>query len=137
MSFSFCGTGRPICAAFSSIETPSLALYVVSDKDGFYLSVAGDAWNRTIETVKFYLALQRAGLPVYIHEAESLAARLDETEKIGIVPDGVMPAYCQSWFPKEHIIDYMNLPTEKTAELLPFCVWQPVTQVRLLKTEPK
>lgn len=114
-----------------------VALYVVSDKDGFYLSVAGDAWNRTIETVKLYLALQRAGLPVYIHEAESLAARLDETEKIGIVPDGVMPAYCQSWFPNEHIIDYMNLPTEETAELLPFCVWQPVTQVRLLTDESK
>lgn len=114
-----------------------VSLYVVSDKDGFYLSVAGDAWSRTIETVKFYLALRKAELPVFIHEAESLAARLDETEKIGIVPDGVMPAYCQSWFPKEHIIDYMNLPTEKATELLPFCVWQPVTQVQLLAKDSK
>jgi hypothetical protein len=26
------------------------------------------------------------------------------------VPEGVLPAYCGSWFPNEHIIDFMNLP---------------------------
>ena len=98
------------------------------------------AWNRTIETVKFYLALTRAGIPVYLIEAHTLADRLAEKEWIGIVPDGVMPAYCESWFPNEHIIDYMNLPYDDREKFLPFCVWydeEPIKLVTEKEAEPK
>ena len=84
----------------------------MEDARGYFLYLAGAAWNRTIETVKFYLALTRANIPVYLAE-----------EKIGIVPEGVLPAYCGSWFPNEHIIDYMNLPSEDREKFLPFCTW--------------
>lgn len=109
-----------------------VSLYVHEDEDGYTLTVAGDAWTRTIESVKFYLALHRAGLPVYMMEAAALADRLTEKEKIGIVPEGVMPAYCHSYFPNEHIIDFMNLPDENRAELLQHCVWQKEPAVSLL-----
>ena len=109
-----------------------VSLYVHEDEDGYTLTVAGDAWTRTIESVKFYLALHRAGLPVYMMEAAALADRLTEKEKIGIVPEGVMPAYCHSYFPNEHIIDFMNLPDENREELLPHCVWQKEPVVSLL-----
>ena len=109
-----------------------VSLYVHEDEDGYTLTVAGDAWTRTIESVKFYLALRRAGLPVYMMEAAALADRLTEKEKIGIVPEGVMPAYCHSYFPNEHIIDFMNLPDENREELLPHCVWQKEPVVSLL-----
>ena len=110
-----------------------VSLYVVSDKDEYYLTLAGDAWNRTIETVKFYLALRRAGLPVYLQEARTLVARMNETEKIGIVPDGVIPAYCESHFPNEHIIDFMNLPDENQEEFARHCVWQPLVPARFIE----
>lgn len=109
-----------------------VSLYVHEDEDGYTLTVAGDAWTRTIESVKFYLALHRAGLPVYMMEAAALADRLTEKEKIGIVPEGVMPAYCHSYFPNEHIIDFMNLPDENREELLQHCVWQKEPAVSLL-----
>lgn len=109
-----------------------VSLYVHEDEDGYTLTVAGDAWTRTIESVKFYLALHRAGLPVYMMEAAALADRLTEKEKIGIVPEGVMPACCHSYFPNEHIIDFMNLPVENREELLPHCVWQKEPVVSLL-----
>jgi hypothetical protein len=109
-----------------------VSLYVSHDDGGFYLSVAGDAWSRTVESVKFYLALRNAGLPVFMHEAKLLAERLLEKEKIGIVPDGVIPAYCESHFPNEKIIDFMNLPFENRDELLPYCVWQKEKEVKLL-----
>lgn len=109
-----------------------VSLYVHEDEDGYTLTVAGDAWTRTIESVKFYLALRRAGLPVYMMEATALADRLTEKEKIGIVPEGVMPAYCHSYFPNEHIIDFMNLPDENREKLLPHCVWQKEPVVSLL-----
>ena len=109
-----------------------VSLYVGHDAGGYYLSVAGDAWNRTVESVKFYLALRKAGLPVYMHKAKLLADRLLEKEKIGIVPDGVIPAYCDSLFPDEDIIDFMNLPFENRDELLPYCVWQKDKEVKLI-----
>ena len=112
----------------------------MDDKDGYFLYLDGDAWNRTIETVKFYLALTRAGIPVYLIEAHTLADRLAEKEWIGIVPHGVMPAYCESWFPNEHIIDYMNLPYEDREMFLPFCVWydeEPIMLVTKKEDEPR
>ena len=98
-------------------------LQVVEDARGYFLFLAGDAWNRTIETVKFYLALTRANIPVYLAKAHLLADRLAEKEKIGIVPEGVFPSYCESWFPGENIIDYMNLPDEDREKFLPYCTW--------------
>ena len=58
----------------------------MEDDRGYFLYLAGAAWNRTIETVKFYLALTRANIPVYLAKAKMLADRLAEKEKIGIVP---------------------------------------------------
>lgn len=98
-------------------------LRVMEDDSGYFLYLAGAAWSRTIETVKFYLALTRANIPVCLAEAQMLADRLDEKELIGIVPEGVLPAYCASWFPNEHIIDFMNLPDEDREKFLPFCTW--------------
>lgn len=109
-----------------------VSLYVVLDSDGYYLSVAGDAWTRYLETVKFYLALKRAGYPIVCHEGRTLASRILGTEKIGIVPEGIIPVYCSSYFPNEHIIDYANLPSEGRAELASHCIWQPVRITELL-----
>ena len=88
-----------------------------------------------METVKFYLALTRANIPVYLAEAKMLADRLAEEEKIGIVPEGVLPSYCESWFPKEHIIDYMNLPSEDREKFLPFCTWYEERPAALVQHE--
>lgn len=112
-----------------------ISLYVRIDEKGYYLNLTGDAWNRTIETVKFYLALRRAGIPVFLTDAHTLADRLAETEKIGIVPDGVFPDYCQSFFPNEHIIDFINLPDEDREKFLPFCTWYEEDPVYLMPAE--
>lgn len=116
-----CG-GHPweVCRGGNSTHVD---LRVLEDGRGYFLYLAGAAWNRTIETVKFYLALTSANIPVYLAEAKMLADRLAEEEKIGIAPEGVLPAYCGSWFPNEHIIDYMNLPSEDREKFLPFCTW--------------
>jgi len=87
-----------------------VSLYVYHDEEGWSLAVAGSAWTRCLEAMKFFLVLHRAGLPVTMREAPMLKARVLGEEKIGIVPKGVFPAYCQSYFPDEDVIDYMNLP---------------------------
>ena len=109
-----------------------IALYVSNDEDGYYLTLAGSSRVRTIETVKFYLALQRKGLPVRLREAATLVERLQETEKIGIVPEGIWPSYCEGMFPGEHIIAFRNLPNEQQAEVAQHCLWQSIRKTELL-----
>jgi len=108
-----------------------ISLYVSNDEDGYYLTLAGSSVCRTIETVKFYLALQRKGLPVRLREAAVLVERLQETEKIGIVPEGIWPAFCEGMFPGEHIIAFRNLPNEQQADVVQHCVWQEVREIHL------
>lgn len=91
----------------------------------------GSSVSRTIETVRFYLALRKASLPVYIRDGTILADRLTGNEKIGIVPQGIVPVYCESLFPGERIISFMNLDCEKLDEVVRHCTWQPIPQTRL------
>ena len=109
-------------------------LYVNDYDDGYTLTVAGSSFGRSTEAVKFYNALKRAGLPVYIEFAEEIALRLTEEEKIGIVPEGVFPRYCESWFPDENVITFMNLPFEDDDEkkVAEKAVWQPIAEIELL-----
>ena len=108
-----------------------ISLYVYHDEKGFFLSLAGSSWGRTIETVKFFNALHRRGIPVCVREADVLIERLLETEKIGIVPEGIMPAYCEAYFPGEDIIAFRNLPEESRDEVVKHCIWQDVPIVTL------
>jgi len=110
-----------------------ISLYVCHNEDGWSLVVAGSAWTRCLEAMRFFLALHRAGLPVAMREAAMLKARVLGEEKIGVVPKGVFPAYCQSYFPGEDVIDYMNLPDEDADRkwLAERCVWQPIEHVGL------
>lgn len=110
-----------------------ISLYVCHNEDGWSLVVAGSAWTRCLEAMRFFLALHRAGLPVAMREAAMLKARVLGEEKIGVVPKGVFPAYCQSYFPGEDVIDYMNLPDEEADRkwLAERCVWQPIEHVGL------
>lgn len=123
--------GHPweICRGGNSTH---ISLMVVQDEKGFYLFLSGSAINRTIETVKIYLALSRAGVPVYLCEATTLVSRLEENELIGIVPEGINPFYCESLFSQEHIITFINLPEEDRESFLPYCNWQPIQPIYLV-----
>lgn len=103
------------------------------DEHGYYLVVAGLAETRTIEAVRFFLALHRAGIPACIRNAQELKARLTGEERIGIVPEGVISAYCHSWFPGENIFDFINLPYERREVLAEYCQWQPIAAPRIKK----
>ena len=125
-------TGHPweVCRGGNSTHIDCI---VHQDAHGYYLVVAGLAETRTIEAVRFFLALYRAGVPVCIRNTEELKARLTGAESIGIVPEGVFPAYCHDRFPGESIVDFMNLPRERQDELAKYCRWQPIPVPRMKK----
>lgn len=93
--------------------------------------MAGSSVGRSVETVKFYLALSEHGLSVYLDNAVELAAMLMGKDYIGIVPEDVLPAYCSSLFPDENMLDFMNLPWEETEQVIKAAIWYPVTEVLL------
>ena len=110
-----------------------VSLYVCRDEGGWYLALAGKSWSRCVETAKFFLALRKLGLPVVLHDAPLLLARFLGTDSIGIVPDGIIPRYCESFFPGESIADFMNLPCEPhdREALLPHVHWLPLETLHL------
>ena len=116
---------------FRGGNSTHISLYVYHDEKGYFLVLAGSSWGRTIETVKFFNALHRRGIPVCVRDADILVERLLETEKIGIVPEGIMPAYCEMYFPGEDIIAFRNLPEERREEVVKHCLWQAIAEVKL------
>ena len=112
-----------------------ISLYAVHDAGGYWLRLAGNAVIRTMETVRFYLALCRAGVPVYLDGADILAARLAGTERIGVVPMGVRPEQGESYFPGQQITAFIALPEEDRERFVRRCDWQPIGEVSLLGAE--
>ena len=113
-----------------------ISLCPITDKRGTFMLLDGDSWGRTIETVKFYLALKKKDIPVYLFRGEHLVARLLETENVGIVPKGVMPAYCGNYFHDEDkVIDYMNLDREDIDKFGDKVRWYDEEPVRLLEEQ--
>lgn len=117
-------------------DSTHISLYVRHYDDGFKLVLSGSALTRTIETVKFYLAIRKAGYPVSLVDGHTLVSRLLEIERIGIVPEGVFPCYCESLFPNDHIIDFMNLPIENRQLIANHCVWQEIEPLELIDKSP-
>ena len=114
-----------------------VSLGVYHDEKGYYLILTGSAWIRCIETIRFYLALREAGVPVILNEGRQLLARMLEVDKIGIVPNGVWPAYCDGMFPEEKLLDFINLPTKKQDEVVKHCTWFQEPLVTLAEEDPQ
>lgn len=103
-------------------------LYIHHDEGGYYFMAGGN--HRRGEAADFYLAISRAGYPVGIYCGRGIADTFIGCDKIGIVPKGVFPRYCESYFPDENIIDFMNL-YDDDKELLPYITWQKIKDVEL------
>lgn len=103
-----------------------VSLFVCHDEYGYYLLVAGKSFGRSIETIKFYLALKRDCVPVFLDNALELLNRILGTDKIGIVPYFVMPFYCESCFPNENILDFMHLQVDSNREILKYIKWMDI-----------
>lgn len=118
-------------------------LYVMCDKNrlgecdkkkaasGYYFAIAGK--HRPEESIKFFVALRKEGLPVHIYNSEEILARYEENDYIGIVPHRVFPKYCENMFPEKYgnVIDFMHLYSDEL-DLLPYIEWLPEEKAELL-----
>lgn len=109
-----------------------ISLYIDKQSNGWRLSIAGKCRGRVAETVRFAIALYKHNIPFKLWDAKEILAMVSGTDYIGIVPEGVMPVYCHSYFPKEDcIVDFMNLPMEKREIIINAAYWYQNEEVRL------
>ena len=87
--------------------------------EGYYFEVAGNAWNRSVEAVKFFVSIKEAGYPVILRDADAILARFKGTDLIGIVPHNVIPNYCENMFPPQYgrILDFMHIYEDEMDEI--------------------
>lgn len=112
-----------------------ISLYVDKQADGWRLSLAGKSSSRIAETVRFAIALYNHNIPFKLWDAKEILVMASGTDHIGIVPEGVTPTYCYSYFPKEdHIVDFINLPRKNRNKIVQVAYWYPVDEFRLTES---
>jgi len=103
-------------------------------KDTFKMELSGFAANRLVETIKMFLAIYKAGLPIAIGEADSIRKRLLLQDNIGIIPAYASSSSAdQHFMPEELVFEVMYFEelSKYTQELLPFIRWE---SLPILKT---
>jgi len=113
-------------------STTSISLYPSKDEKGWWLSLSGANYFNSVDTIKFYLALTDAGVPVSLYKGKELADMIKGRDYIGIVSEDIFPRHCGLLFPGEQIIQYINLPYEDREEIIAAAYWYPLDDVRLI-----
>ena len=110
----------------------SMHLYVRKAPAGYYFSLSGSTFQCSKDTVQSYLALRDAGLPVRLVDGEKMVARLEETDWIGIVPQGRPTVYVNQIM-QYRIMDAVHLSDgDKSALVAEKAIWQSEAECRLL-----
>ena len=102
---------------------------------GYYFSVRGKSWGRSVEAVNFFVAIREAGYPVKLEDAEGILARFEGTDLIGIVPENCPTRYCESRFPEKYgtILDFMHVDDEDMENFGDQIEWLPEDPAVLIK----
>jgi len=97
----------------------------------YYLYLAG--LHRPGEVIRFYIALRQHNIMVDLADRDELLARCLATDKVGIVPNGIFPRYCENLFPGEKIIDFENIHASEDyyTDVVEKATWQEVKLSKL------
>lgn len=108
-----------------------MALEPVHGERGWTLELRSADYPMSACAMRAALALHDAGLPVRVPQAHTLACTARGEDRIGILPQYVMPPYDDVAFPDPTIVDYLALPYDHTQEVIRHTQWYPLPQVRL------
>ena len=119
-----------ILPSYSTEDSGHLCVGKVSDS--YYFSLSGSSKSRSKDTIRCFLALRAAGLPVRLHEGNKMQARLEETDMIGIVPEGRTTRYVYSIM-EYSFLDAVHLyDGDKPEQVAEKAIWQPEVECKLL-----
>ena len=94
--------------------------------------LSGSTFHRSKDTIHSYLAMCKAGLLVKIYDGLKMAARFEETDVIGIVPQGKSTSYLDRIMQYE-ITDAVHLSDdERPEQVAAKAIWQPEVECKFL-----
>ena len=101
----------------------------VCRKEGFKVELRGEASSRMVETMRMFLAIHNAGLPVSIANPEGVRKRLLAQDNIGIIPAYASLHRANQHFGKDDdvfdVMHYDDLGRFKR-RTTPFITWEPL-----------
>lgn len=98
----------------------------------YYLTLSQNEFCCPEEAVRFYIALRKNGIPVYLYDGAKIEKFLSGKGKIGIIP-----CFDESWeyfyggFDDKDVGEFINLPDEPCDELIKKITWEKIPEVRL------
>ena len=107
-------------------------LYVGKTSDGYYFSLSGSSRTRSRDTIRCFLALRAASLPVRLHEGNKMRARLEETDMIGIAPEGRTTRYIYSIMEYDFLDAVHLYDGNKPEQVEEKAIWKPELECKLL-----
>lgn len=102
------------------------------------VGLRGHHIGRIVETVKMFLAIKKAGLPIWISDPKSVRNRILGLDWIGIIPEYDYLHYGWQEFPGEFdIADVMHFSEfgRNRRHALPFVSWKPLSPILPKKFE--
>lgn len=107
-----------------------ISLYASYKDNKWSLRLAGSSIGRVEETVKMAVALYDRKIPFVLEKKKEIFQMVTGNDYIGIVPDYIIPRYCDSLFPKEdNIIDFMHLDREEDNSIISNAYWYPLEKI--------
>jgi hypothetical protein len=98
-------------------------------KEGFKVELRGESIGRMVETIRMFLAIHSAGLPVSIADPEGVRKRLLLQDNIGIIPSYASLHRAKQHFRQhEDVYDVMHLNDfgRFKRKIIPFITWEPL-----------
>ena len=93
---------------------------------GYYFTVGGLAWNRSVEAVNFFVAIRDAGMPITLSSGDAILRRFKGEDNVGIVPWRLPTRYCEELFPDEYgvMLDFIHV-FEYYEKMKGYITWLP------------
>jgi hypothetical protein len=107
-----------------SVSRPSLYR-----KEGFKIELRGESMGRMVETMRMFLAIHEAGLPISIANPEGVRKRLLAQDNIGIIPSyDPLHRANQHFGRDEDVFDVMHYDDlgRFKRRITPFITWEPL-----------
>ncbi len=118
-------------------NTTHIDLYVYRPKykthDGFILELCGESFTRMAETIRMFLAIHKAGLPIVIANPEAVRKRILGQDNLGIIPEYDSPHRANQSFTKEQCVYdviYFKMFGRFKRRIVPFVTWEPLPLLR-------
>ena len=102
-------------------------------KEGFRIELRGESIGRLAETIRMFLAIHKAKLPISIANPEGVRKRLLAQDNIGIIPSDESPHRANQRFGEEQdVFDVMHYDDcgRFKRRILPFIAWEPLPILR-------